>query len=202
MARHWTKEQALAICDARGTILLSAAAGSGKTAVLVERVLRLLTRKRNPVPADKLLIATFTNEAAKEMKRRLDAGLSKMIQQHPDKEEYRRQQILLQKANISTISSFCAGMTREHFQKLKLPADFRIADESGELAELRSAVLEDTLEEQYQSGGEEFTAFVEFVSGKDDRRVGELVLTIYDFIRSMPFEFRWLDKRLAPDCTQ
>lgn len=195
MSRKWTREQALAICDKRGTLLLSAAAGSGKTAVLVERAVRLMTRRKNPVPADRLLIATFSNEAAREMKQRIDARISQLLQDAPDSVLLRRQQILLQKADISTISSFCAKLVREHFQELELPSDFRIASE-GELADLKNETIEAVLEEQYQSGNPDFPALVEFICGRDDRRLIEVVFQIYEFIRSLPFEFRWLDQQL------
>lgn len=196
MSRKWTREQALAICDKRGTLLLSAAAGSGKTAVLVERAIRLMTRKRSPVLADRLLIATFSNEAAREMKQRIDARIAQLLQDDPDSVLLRRQQILLQKANISTVSSFCSKLVREHFQELELPSDFRIASD-GELADLKNETMEAVLEEQYRSGNPEFPALIEFVCGRDDRRLAEIVFQIYEFIRSLPFEFRWLDTQLA-----
>ncbi len=195
MRRRWTREQALAICDKRGTLLLSAAAGSGKTAVLVERAVRLMTRKRQPVPADRLLIATFSNEAAKELRQRINTRISQLLQEKPDNALLRRQQILLQKADISTISSFCAKLTREHFQELELPSDFRIASD-GELADLKHETIEGVLEEQYRSGNPDFPELIEFICGKDDRRLIEIVFQIYEFIRSLPFEFRWLDRHL------
>jgi len=195
MSRHWTKEQALAICDTRGSLLLSAAAGSGKTAVLVERVLRMLTRKKNPVPADRLMIVTFTNEAAKELKRRIDRGLSERLQKDPGNELYRRQQLLLQKADISTISSFCGRIVREHFEELELAADFRIADDS-ELTQIKDAVIAEVLEEQYQNEPA-FPTLVEFLCGKDDESLESVIFKIYEFIRSLPFAFRWLDHQLA-----
>lgn len=193
--RQWTREQALAICDTRGTLLLSAAAGSGKTAVLVERVLRMLTRKKNPIPADRLLIATFSLEAAKELRRRLDKGLGALLQNDPGNGLYRRQQLLLQKADISTISAFCGRLAREHFQELELSSDFRIA-ENEELSDLRTDVMDEVLEEQYQNEAD-FAQLVEFLCGKDDEKLGQVISEIYEFIRSLPFGFRWLDERLA-----
>ena len=113
MSRKWTREQALAICDNKGTLLLSAAAGSGKTAVLVERVVRLLSKKSRPIRADRLLIVTFTNEAAHEMKQRIDARISELLQEQPDNLLLQQQQILLQKADICTISAFCMKIAQE-----------------------------------------------------------------------------------------
>lgn len=194
MSRHWTKEQALAICDTRGGLLLSAAAGSGKTAVLVERVLRMLTRKKKPIPADQLMIATFTNEAAKELRHRIDKGLRERLQKDPGNELYRRQQILLQKADISTISAFCGKLVREHFHELDLSADFRIADDS-ELIQIKDTVIAEVLEEQYQNELD-FPLLVEFFCKKDDESLVGEVFKIYEFIRSLPFPFRWLDTQL------
>ncbi len=195
MRKQWTKEQALAICDRRGSLLLSAAAGSGKTAVLVERVLRMMTRKKDPVSVDRLMIATFTNEAAKELRRRIDMGLRERLQSDSGNEWLRRQQILLQKADISTISAFCGKLVREHFQQLELPSDFRIADDS-ELAQIKDTVIDDVMEEQYQNEPA-FPELIEFLCGKDDEPLETIIFRIYEYIRSLPFAFRWLDQRLA-----
>lgn len=197
MNKGWTREQALSICDRRGTLLLSAAAGSGKTAVLVERVVRMLSRKRNPVMADKLVIATFSREAAGELRQRIDKRISELLQQNPQDEHLQRQQILLQKANISTINSFCMKIVREHFQELDLSSNFRIADES-ELDTLQQNAVEEAIEEQYQSQNPAFHELVEFLSRRDDRAIGDIITKkIYPFLRSLPFEFRWLDQHLA-----
>ena len=196
MSRTWTREQALAICDNKGTLLLSAAAGSGKTAVLVERVVRLLSKKNHPVRADRLLIATFTNEAAHEMKQRIDARISELLQENPNNILLQQQQILLQKADICTISAFCMKIAQENFQELDLPAGFGVADDAV-LAELRKNAIEEVMEQQYQQNAEAFGDLVEFLCDRDDSRLIEIIDKIYDFIRSLPFEFRWLDEQLA-----
>ncbi len=196
MSRHWTREQALAICDNKGTLLLSAAAGSGKTAVLVERVVRLLSKKKNPIRADRMLIATFTNEAARELKQRIDARISELLQEDPNNVLLQQQQILLQKADVCTISAFCMKIARENFQELEISADFAVADEAL-LAELKKTAIEEVLEQQYRENGEAFGSLVEFLCDRDDSRLIEIVFKIYEFIRSLPFELRWLEEQLA-----
>ena len=195
MSRKWTREQALAICDNKGTLLLSAAAGSGKTAVLVERVVRLLSKKSRPIRADRLLIVTFTNEAAHEMKQRIDARISELLQEQPDNLLLQQQQILLQKADICTISAFCMKIAQENFQELDLPAGFGVADDAV-LAELKKTAIEEVMEQQYRENSEVFGNLIEFLCDRDDSRLIEVVYKIYEFIRSLPFEFRWLEEHL------
>ena len=118
--RKWNKEQLEAITAFGGDLLVSAAAGSGKTAVLVERIIRMLTREENPVDADRILAVTFTNLAAAEMKTRINAALTELIEQSPDDRRLRRQQLLMERAHIATISSFCLDVVRENFSTLGL----------------------------------------------------------------------------------
>ena len=194
MARNWTKAQSDAIYGRGGEILVSAAAGSGKTAVLVERVISLLTDDKNPIPADRLLVVTFTNAAANEMRQRISQALDDMMQRDPDNSFLFQQHLLLSKSSICTIHSFCSEVIRDHFQLLDLSPDFRIADET-ELGLLRSGAMEETLEKYYSSGGEAFTRLAEFFCYKDDRALVDAVLEIYDFIRSHPFPLRWLKEK-------
>ena len=193
--RNWTDDQRAAIDVRGGSVLVSAAAGSGKTAVLVERVIRLICDRENPVDADRLLIVTFTNAAAGEMRERIATSLDEQLSLHPEDAYLQRQKLLLAKAQISTIHSFCLNLLRSNFHLLGLSPDFRIADET-ELSLMRANVLDEALEQFYGEGDEGFLRLVEFVSGKDDRPLRELVFAIYDFIRSAPAPKRWLSDAL------
>lgn len=194
MARIWTRAQNDAIYARGGELLISAAAGSGKTAVLVERVVTLLTDKESPVLADRILVVTFTNAAADEMRQRIIEALNERIQKEPDNEFLFHQRLLLSKASIGTIHAFCNDVIRHNFQLLNLAPDFRIADET-ELGLLRSSAMEEVLEEFYASEKKEFLDLVEFFCYKDDRALVEAVFQVYDFIRSHPFPLLWLKEK-------
>ena len=136
----WTDEQKNAILAKNGAVLVSAAAGSGKTAVLVERVIRILTDKSTPCDVDKLLVVTFTKAAAAEMKERINARISEMLISEPENKNLQRQQLMLPSAHISTIHSFCNELIRENFYKLNMSPEFRIADEN-EMLILKNEVI-------------------------------------------------------------
>lgn len=140
MSRNWTTQQKNAIYATDGSVLVSAAAGSGKTAVLVERVIKLITREKNPLDVDRLLIVTFTRAAAAEMRERIQAAVNKLLEDDPYNAHLLAQRQLLYSANISTIDSFCGDIVREYFHTLDVARDFRIADE-GELEILRQKAL-------------------------------------------------------------
>ena len=159
MERKWTKEQQQVIALENRNLLVSAAAGSGKTAVLVERIIRKITDKSHPVDIDKLLIVTFTNAAAAEMRERIGGAIEKALGEQPENAHLQRQQTLLHNAQITTIDSFCLDLIRNHFNMLDLDPAFRIGDE-GELTLLRGDVMEEMLEEYYSLGGERFVRFV------------------------------------------
>lgn len=192
--RSWTQGQRQAINASGGGILVSAAAGSGKTAVLVERVIRLITREDNPVPADRLLIVTFTKAAAAEMKQRISAALAEKIADNPINLHYKEQQILLSRAHICTIHAFCSELLRDHFEQLSIAPDFRIADEA-EIGLLKQAAVDRVLEESYEEGNDNFIMLSEFFSSRTDRLLSEQMLLIYEFIRSHPFPLHWLDEQ-------
>ena len=140
MAGRWTGEQQAAI-DARGTsIIVSAAAGSGKTSVLVERLLRQLSDTENKVSAEKIIVVTFTNDAAAEMKKRLTIGLSKLIDEQPDNRWLYEQQAMLQYAKICTIHSFCFDLIRENIQELDISSGFRIMEENEQNVIVNNAI--------------------------------------------------------------
>lgn len=181
---NWTTQQKAAIEDEGGTLLLSASAGSGKTAVLVERAFRLISAE-NPTSADRLLILTFSNAAAAELRSRIAQRLDHALEQDPGSMHLRRQKMLLQRAQISTVSAFCMQLLREQFSRLPIPPDFRVADESIRY-ELSQATLAAVLEASYES-----PAFREFASvfgkARNDRAAGDAVLGLYEHLRALPF---------------
>ena len=124
MSRNWTLQQKNAIYATDGSVLVSAAAGSGKTAVLVERVIQLITREKNPLDVDRLLIVTFTRAAAAEMRERIQAAVNKLLEDDPYNAHLLAQRQLLYSANISTIDSFCGDIVREYFHTLDVARDF------------------------------------------------------------------------------
>ena len=197
MATKWTAEQQNAIDARRGTVLVSAAAGSGKTAVLVERVIQRLCDPDSPTDADRLLIVTFTKAAAAEMKERISARLSAMLEASPGDSNLKRQQMLLRRANISTIHGFCARVVKENFYKLGISPSFYIADE-GELALFREQAISAVLAEAYETGGEPFRQLVEAFSGdRDDKKLVATILRVYDFTRSHAFPELWMRETAA-----
>ncbi|MBB5174706.1 helicase-exonuclease AddAB subunit AddA [Texcoconibacillus texcoconensis] len=191
----WTDEQWQAI-DAKGSnVLVSAAAGSGKTAVLVERIIRRITDEEPPVDVDRLLIVTFTNAAAAEMRQRIAGALEKSLANDPASLHLRRQLSLLNKASISTLHSFCMNVVRSYYYMLDIDPQFRIVDETeGEL--IREEVLEHLFEEAYGSGDDElFFDLVDRYSGdRSDEALRNLVFRLYDFSRSHPNPKQWLEE--------
>ena len=192
----WTPAQRAAIDDRGGALLVSAAAGSGKTAVLTERAVRLITDPEHPVDADRLLIVTFTNAAAAELRARIGQALLRRSQAEPGNTALRRQRMLLQRAPICTIDAFCLDLLHKHFQALDIPPDFTPAD-PGSVEMLRNAALSETLEAAYQDV--DFCAFADlYGKGRTDKAAGEAVLQVYDFLRALPDYDKKLDEMLAP----
>ena len=192
----WTPAQRAAIDDRGGALLVSAAAGSGKTAVLTERAVRLITDPEHPVDADRLLIVTFTNAAAAELRARIGQALLRRSQAEPGNTALRRQRMLLQRAPICTIDAFCLDLLHKHFQALDIPPDFTPAD-PGSVEMLRNAALSETLEAAYQDA--DFCAFADlYGKGRTDKAAGEAVLQVYDFLRALPDYGKKLDGMLAP----
>ena len=158
MGVSWTREQQQVIDLRKRNILVSAAAGSGKTADLVERIIKMITEGEHPVDIDRLLVVTFTNAAAAEMRERIGAAIEKALEEHPDSEHLQRQLTLIHNAQITTIDSFCLYVIRNHFHEIDLEPDFRIGDE-GELKLLKEDVLRGVLESNYEQMTPEFAAF-------------------------------------------
>ena len=189
----WTSEQKQVIDLRDRSLLVSAAAGSGKTAVLVQRIIERICDESHPVDIDRLLVVTFTNAAAGEMRERVQAAIAKRVEENPDNTHLRRQEVLAGHAHITTIDSFCLSVLREHFQEIELDPGFRIADE-GELKLLQADVLEALLEEEYEQASESFIHFMEaYAPGKDDERAVQLILQLYGFAVANPRPEDWLN---------
>lgn len=192
MGVTWTKEQQKVIDLRDRNILVSAAAGSGKTAVLVERIITMLTADKNPVDVDQLLIVTFTEAAAAEMKERIRAAIDKKLNEDPENEHLKQQETLIHNAQITTIHSFCLSVIRDHFHAIDIDPGFRIGEE-GELKLLRHDVLEEVLEERYARASQRFLDFSSaYGGGRSDKKLEELILKIYEFSRSYPDADKWL----------
>ena len=188
----WTKEQEQVIAARGCNLLVSAAAGSGKTAVLVERIITRLTEGENPLDVDQLLVVTFTEAAAAEMKERIRGAIEKKLETDPDNAHLQRQATLIHHAKITTIHSFCLSVIRDYFHTIDLEPGFRTMEE-GERKLLMQEVMENLLEEEYAKGESSFTDFVEMAStGRDDKKVEELILELYEFSRSNPDPEEWL----------
>ena len=192
MSVTWTKSQKKVIDLRKRNILVSAAAGSGKTAVLVERIITMLTDDKEPVDVDRLLIVTFTEAAAAEMKERIRGAIEKKLEEEPDNEHLKQQATLIHNARITTIHSFCLSVIRDHFPMIGLDPAFRIGEE-GELTLLRHDVLDELLEEEYTEGRSQFLDFVSaYGTGKNDKKIEELILKVYEYSRSYPDAQEWL----------
>lgn len=200
MGINFTEKQHQVI-DTRGcNLLVSAAAGSGKTAVLVERIVRMVSDGEHPVDIDRLLVVTFTNAAAAEMRERISRALNDRLAADPENEHLQKQTTLLHNARITTIDSFCLFVLRNQFHTIGLDPGFRIAEE-GEARLIRQEALEEVLEAGYASGKQEFLYCMEyFSSGSRDTAVEEIVLKLYDFAMSTPFPEQWLEERKQDYC--
>lgn len=192
----WTKEQQKVINTHNRNLLVSAAAGSGKTAVLVERIIKMITNIENPVSIDKLLVVTFTNAAASEMRQRISEALEQKIDENPENKYLHKQLSLLPNSNIMTIHAFCLNVIKNNFHLINLDPSFRVADET-ELTLLKSDIIKELLEEKYQSeDNTDFTNLIEsYATGKSDERIEELILEMHRFAISNPWPEKWLDEK-------
>lgn len=188
----WTEDQQKAIDIRYRNTLVSAAAGSGKTAVLVERIINIITDEDNPVDIDKLLIVTFTNAAAAEMRERIGEAINKKIKENPNNRNLQTQLILLNKASISTLHSFCLNLIKNNFHQIDVEPSFRVGDTT-ELNLLKLEALEDLMEAKYNEDSEAFLQLVEsYCDNKTDRALAEIVLKLYNFAMSMASPEIWL----------
>ncbi len=191
----FTKEQQQVI-DARDcNLLVSAAAGSGKTTVLVERIIQRITGDK-PIDIDRLLVVTFTKAAAAQMKEKILAAIQKRLLVEPDNAHLQRQETLVHGAQITTIDSFCQYVIRSNFNEIGLDPSYRVGDE-GEMKLIRADVMEELLEDRYAEANEGFLRCTEyFATGNNDRKLEEFILQLYDYAMSMPFPEDWLSERM------
>ncbi len=186
MAVEWTAEQKKIISLRDRNLLVAAAAGSGKTAVLVERIMSMITDPEKPVDLDRLLVVTFTRAAASQMRERIGKRLSELLEKFPSDKNLKRQEDILPHAKIMTIDSFCLYVVRNFFDSLPVEPDFRIGDE-GELKLIREDVMEELLEQEYAEGSEAFLEFVDcYGEGKADGGIAEYIETLYQFVSAYP----------------
>ena len=196
MGVTWTEEQQKVISLRDRNILVSAAAGSGKTAVLVQRILSKIMDETHPVDIDRMLIMTFTRAAAGEMKERITAALEQAIYEDPDNDHLQKQMTLIHTAQITTIDGFCSYVIRNYFHMIDLDPGYRTAEE-GELKLLREDVLKELLEDAYREKDAKFVELVEcYAPGKTDDNIKEMILKLYEAAASHPFPKEWLDRCL------
>ena len=202
MADKLTPEQSQAVHDRGGRLLVSAAAGSGKTKVLVDRLLTYLTDVQNPANLDEFLIITYTKAAASELRGKIAAKLTERIAQESENRHLQKQMQRLFLTKISTVHGFCGDLLREYAYRLDLPADFRVADES-ECREIRDLVMKDLLDQAYTQADGDFRAFADTQGlGRDDRLVPELVEKVYDSARCHLNPEGWLESCIQAHHTQ
>lgn len=195
MGITYTKEQQEVIDTHGCNILVSAAAGSGKTAVLVERIVKMISDETRPVDIDRLLVVTFTNAAAAEMRERIGNAIAVRLEADPWNEHLQKQAALVHNAQITTIDSFCMFVIRNNFNDIGLDPGFRVADE-GELKLLKKDVMSELLEKKFEEGDVSFLHCVEYFStGNHDRAIEEHILKLYHFAESYPWPEEWLLER-------
>ena len=194
MAVTWTEDQRRVIDTRKKNILVSAAAGSGKTAVLSQRILSLIMDPEDPADIDELLVVTFTRAAADEMRERIRQALEDAHRQHPRDRHLLRQLTLIHSSSIMTIDSFCSQVVRNYFQEVDLDPSFRVG-EDGELRLLQQDVLGNVLEEAYEEGEKDFLKFADcYASGQNDKMLEQLILRLYGFSQSYPWPEQWLEQ--------
>ena len=188
----WTKDQQKVIDLRKRNILVSAAAGSGKTAVLVERIIQMITDREKPVDIDRLLVVTFTKAAAREMKDRISKEIEKRLVANPADKNLQKQSVLVRSAHITTIDSFCLNIVKNYFNEIDLNPGFRIADEN-ELSLIKADVITDVLEDYYSKGEVDFYELIEsYASTRSDQNIEDLVLNLYNCSTSYPWPKEWL----------
>ena len=196
---QWTTEQESVINHTAGDLLVAAAAGSGKTAVLVQHVISRIMDPVDPVKLSEMVIMTFTEAAAQEMRDRIKAALEEKLREHPDSAELIREAGSIQNASISTIDAFCKHFITENYAAIDLDPGFRMGDQ-GELRLLQGDILEDLLEEEYAAGEADFLHFVDsFAQGKTDAGIAELIQKLYESASSHPWPEEYLDGCLAAE---
>ena len=194
MERKWTKEQKQVIDLRDCNILVSAAAGSGKTATLVERIIQRITKGEAPLDIDQLLVVTFTRAAAAEMRERIGDAIERLMLDDPEDQHLRKQSLLLQSAQITTIDSFCLSVIQDYFHEIDLDPVFRIAEEE-DLTLLQHDVVMEVLEEEYENKQDDFLSFAGEYGGKhQDLNLEKYILSLYRFSESCPWPEEWLSE--------
>ena len=190
----WTEEQKQAIYEKNNNILVAAAAGSGKTAVLVERIINKVINEN--VDIDKILVVTFTNAAASEMRERILDAIYKKLEENPDSVNLQRQITLLNKASICTIHSFCLDVIRNNFYEIDISSNFRIGD-TAEVEMIKQDVLEELFEQKYMENDKGFIKLIEtYTDYRGDEKLQDIILGIYKYIQSNPFPEKWLNEKV------
>jgi ATP-dependent helicase/nuclease subunit A len=193
---RWTDEQKDAITDRGCNLLVAAGAGAGKTAVLVQRIIEKIMDEEHPVDIDKLLVVTFTNAAAAEMRERIGDAITRELDKNPGSTRLQSQLTLLGRANIMTIHSFCLGVIKSNFHLLDMEPNFRICDET-ESVLLKQEVMDELFEDKFDEGDEAFINLVKALGDSDDKVIQDLVQNLYRFAVSTPWPDRWLEERAA-----
>lgn len=189
----WTKEQQEVIDSRNSDLLVSAAAGSGKTAVLVERIIQMITSQADPIDIDKLLVVTFTNAAASEMRERIGDAITKELDKDPENKSLQNQILLLNKASITTIHSFCLDVIKSNFHTIELDPNFRIGDQT-ECALLKKEAIEEVFDELYEENNQGFLNLVEsYAERGGDKSIQDTLLQIHSFAMTTPDPIRWLN---------
>ena len=193
---RWTDDQQRVIDVRNCNLLVSAAAGSGKTAVLVERIIKLITDEKNDVDIDRLLVVTFTNAAAAEMKTRVGEAVESRLIDEPDNEHLQRQASLLHNAQITTMHSFCQYIIRNYFHVIDIDPAFKVANEN-DMKIAQSEILSELIEKRYEiekeNDNSSFYLFSEmFAHGRDDSKIESIVLELYGKAMSYPWPKKWL----------
>ena len=192
----WTSQQQSAI-DARGTsLIVPAAAGSGKTAVLTERLIKLIADAGSGIRADRMIVVTFTNDAAAELKKRLDMKLRALINERPDDRHLLRQQILLQSAKISTINSFCFELLRDNLTDQGITSGFGILDESDNTV-LKAQAMDELLDYYAENDYDKISMLYDRFCIKDEKRLTEVIRLCDEFLASVALREVWLEKAVS-----
>lgn len=193
----WTQQQQKVIETRKKNILVSAAAGSGKTAVLVERIIQEILDQEHGINVDRLLVVTFTNAAASEMRERILKAIERELEINPGNEHLQKQQSYIHNASITTIHSFCLNLVREHFIDIDLDPGFKVAD-TNEIELLKGDVMKEMLEEEYEAAALEFHRFVnQFTIRNSDREIEKMVLSLYEKAIGYPWPKQWLEQSIA-----
>ncbi|MFA5657921.1 MAG: helicase-exonuclease AddAB subunit AddA [Oscillospiraceae bacterium] len=194
-SERWTEDQLFAINTTDKAVIVSAAAGSGKTAVLIERTIRLLCDETKKIPADRLLAVTFTNDAASQMREKLDIAIAERIEHSPVNEWLQLQQVKLQTAKISTINSFCFNLVKENIHNFDISSGVRILDET-EYAVMKANALDAVLEKYYSEKPDMMKQLLGTFCLDSDKNLAEIIMQLFEFSRSLPFKESWFKNAL------